>query len=439
MTSTARTRKPPVPGSARSALAHREFRVMWLSSFTSSIGVWMQQVVLPAYVYSRTKSASTVAIFSIAQMGPLLLLSIPAGVMADKFERRKWLVFAQLTQMTGSFALGVLATMDAAIPALFLAQLVVGIGNSCNAPAFSAVLPSLVPPEDLGGSISLSSVSVNASRVAGPIVAAVLMNAGLHTEHIFFINSCAYLIVMSAVLRITMPKVEKTNESGLRSLTLGFRVARERPVIGRVLLTMFSFSLFSLPFVGLFPAVADLAFGIQPKTALYKWLYAVWGLGAMFGALAVGTVLATEDKRTTARRGFVLFAVALALFASAPNVPLAFVTGFLLGTTYFSTTTALMTVLQSRLELAVRARVLSLWFMAFGGTIPLGNMIFGPIMDSIGARPVMYFGAAWALVLAWWCNIHKLDRAAAEDGAFLAAGQSLASPAGPATTPEQGA
>ena len=416
-----RTRRQPVPGSARSALAHRDFRVMWMSSFTSSIGVWMQQVVLPAYVYSRTQSASTVAVFSIAQMGPLLLLSIPAGVMADKFERRRWLVFAQLVQMTGSFSLGVLAGIDAAIPALFVAQLVVGIGNSLNAPAFSAVLPSLVPPEDLGGSISLSSVSVNGSRVAGPIVAALLMNAGLNTEHIFFINSCTYLIVMSAVLRITLPRAEKTPESGLRSLTLGIRVARDRPVIGRVLLTMFSFSLLSLPFVGLFPAVADLAFGIQPRTALYKWLYAVWGLGAMFGALAVGTVLATEDKRTTARRGFVLFGIALALFASAPNVPLAFVTGFLLGTTYFSTTTALMTVLQSRLELAVRARVLSLWFMAFGGTIPIGNMIFGPVMDSIGARPVLYFGAAWAFVLSWWCNIHTLDLRAAEDAAILAA------------------
>lgn len=395
---------------------------MWASSLTSSIGVWMQQVVLPAYVYSRTRSASTVAIFTFAQLGPLLLLSIPAGVMADKFDRRKWLVFAQLTQMTGSVCLGMFASLDAAIPVLFAAQLLVGVGNSLNAPAFSAVLPSLVPPEDLGGSISLSSVSVNGSRVMGPIIAALLMNSGVTTAQIFFINSCTYLIVMSAVLRITLPVAPRTSEKGLKSLTLGLRVARERPVIGRVLLTMFSFSLLSLPFVGLFPAVADLAFGIEPRTPLYKWLYATWGLGAMFGALAVGTVLATEDKRTTARRGFLLFAVALTLFASAPNVPLAFVTGFLLGTTYFSTTTALMTVLQSRLELQVRARVLSLWFMAFGGTIPIGNIIFGPMMDSIGARPVLYLGAAWALFLSWWCNIHRIDMRAAEDASFLAAG-----------------
>jgi MFS family permease len=90
-------------------------------------------------------------------------------------------------------------------------------------------------------------------------------------------------------------------------------------------------------------------------------------------------------------------------------VPLAFVTAFFLGVAYFGTTTSLMTVLQSRLELQIRARVMSLWFMAFGGTIPIGNVIFGPFMDTFGSRPVLYLGAVWALFLSWWCNIEKLD------------------------------
>jgi MFS family permease len=99
-------------------------------------------------------------------------------------------------------------------------------------------------------------------------------------------------------------------------------------------------------------------------------------------------------------------------FASVRSTPLAFITGFFLGASYFSTTTALMTVLQGRLELEIRARVLSLWFMAFGGTIPIGNLIFGPIMDRVGSRPVLLFGAVWALFLAWSCNIEKIDQRA---------------------------
>jgi predicted MFS family arabinose efflux permease len=142
---------------------------------------------------------------------------------------------------------------------------------------------------------------------------------------------------------------------------------------------------------------------------MYKWLYAVWGLGAMFGALAVGTVLAQHDKRRLARQGFLVFALLLTAFAISRTPLLAFISGFFLGMAYFATTTALMTVLQSRLELEVRARVLALWFMAFGGTVPLGNMLFGPVMDSIGSRPVLFLGAAWSLLLAWWCNTEKID------------------------------
>ena len=142
---------------------------MWTANFLSSIGTWMQNVVLPAYVYQRTSSASIVGLFIFAQLGPLLLLSVPAGVLADRFDRRRWLVFAQIVQMTGSVFLGVFTIADAPVLTLFLAQMTVGVGNAFNAPAFSAVLPSLVRPEDLGGSISLSSASVNGSRVTAKI------------------------------------------------------------------------------------------------------------------------------------------------------------------------------------------------------------------------------------------------------------------------------
>lgn len=402
-------KQPPRPGTARAAFSYPDFRIMWTSNFLSSIGTWMQNVLLPAYVYERTRSASVVGIFIFAQLGPLLLLSIPAGVMADRFDRRKWLIFAQVIQMTGSTALGIFAIADSPIWTLFLAQMTVGIGNAFNAPAFSAVLPSLVRPEDLGGSISLSSASVNGSRVTGPILVAIMVSWGVTTGQVFIFNAATYLFVTWAVLRIKLPPNNSKKEEGMKALTGGFRVARERKSIGRILMSMSSFSLLSLAYVGLFPAVADLTFGIQPKSVTYKWLYATWGTGALLGALAIGTVFASVDKRLLTRRGFLAFAIAMTAFATARGLPLAFITAFLLGIAYFGTTTSLMTVLQSRLEIQIRARVMSLWFMAFGGTIPIGNVIFGPLMDAIGSRPVLYIGAAWALFLSWWCNIEKID------------------------------
>ena len=115
--------------------------------------------------------------------------------------------------------------------------------------------------------------------------------------------------------------------------------------------------------------------------------------------------------------GFLAFAVCLAAFALAQEPIGAFIAGFFLGFAYFGTTTSMMTVMQSRLESHERGRVMSLWFMAFGGTVPLGNLLFGPVIDAVGARWVLLGGAAWAVFLAWWCNIEEIDRRTADHSA----------------------
>ena len=120
--------------------------------------------------------------------------------------------------------------------------------------------------------------------------------------------------------------------------------------------------------------------------------------------------LAKAALDTVQEYGFASFAVCLFFFAVARTPIQAFIVGFFLGIAYFATTTAMMTILQSRLAPNERGRVMALWFMAFGGTIPIGNLIFGPIMDRVGSRPVLLFGAVWALFLAWSCKIEKIDK-----------------------------
>ena len=100
------TQPTVIRGTARAALQSRDFRVMWMSNIGSSIGGWMQNVVLPAYVYARTGRASIVGIFIFAQLGPMLFLSLPGGVIADKVDRRTWLVAMQSVQLTFSVFFG---------------------------------------------------------------------------------------------------------------------------------------------------------------------------------------------------------------------------------------------------------------------------------------------------------------------------------------------
>jgi MFS family permease len=249
----------------------------------------------------------------------------------------------------------------------------------------------------------------------GPIIVAVLRSSGVSISQIFLINAVTYLFVVGALLRTRVPApVKVVHAPGWRQLTAGVQIAKANPAVWRLLVTLFTFSLLSLPYVGLFAAVVRLNFGVDKGSTTYEWLYATWGFGACFGGLAIGTVFVGWDKRSVIRYGFLAFAIALAAFAAVREPVGAFVVAPLLGFAYFATTTSMNTVLQSRLEDHERGRVMSLWFMAFGGTVPLGNLVFAPVIDAVGARWVLLGGALWALFLAWWCDIERIDLSAEE-------------------------
>ena len=401
-------------GSARAAFQSRDFRRIWFGSFASNIGTWIQNVVLPVYIYGRTGRASFVAVVIFAQLGPILLLSIPGGVIADRVDRKKFLISMQILQLLCSLLLAFFAANDAAIWLIFAAQLGVGIGNALQIPGWSSMLTTLVEPKDLPGAISLNSTVINGARVIGPIIVAVLAQWNVTTAQFFSINAVTYLFVIFALISVKIPEFTRDTTAGWRRFTFAFKIARERIVVSRLVLTLASFSLLSLPYVGLFPAVAQLNFGIESQSSTYNWLYATWGLGACLGGLSVSTVFVDVDNRRLIRIGFASFSVSMMAFALAPNVSLAFFSVFFLGAAYFFTTTSMQTVLVSGLSPEIRARVMALWFMAFGGTVPIGNLVFGPLIDRYGSQWLLIMGSLWAAVLWWWCDIERIERTRSE-------------------------
>jgi predicted MFS family arabinose efflux permease len=398
------TRFPP--GTARSALAHREFRTLFLGAWASNIGTWMQQVVLAAYAYDLTGSSTFVGQLVFAQLGPVLFLGLVGGVVADLVDRKKLLLGITVAQMAAATALAaVVAADEPSRGVIFLTALGSGICASLFMPAYSAMLPSLVGRGDLPGAISLNSTQMNASRVVGPAIGGVAF-ATVGPAWVFLANAASYLFVVGALLRVHLPTVPTGEPEPIgRKLTGGIRAARRDRVVGRALVTISVFSFFSIVYVGMMPVLAAENLGIDEDSVAYGFFYACFGFGAVVGSIANGTVLHGVHKPLLVRLGLVAYAVVVSVLAVLRSAPPSFVVVMLVGATYFGMVTALNTVMQSRLVDHERGRVMALWMMGFGGTVSLANLAFGPVVDRIGMTPVMLGGAVVALVLSRYADL----------------------------------
>ena len=398
------------PGTARAALAHRNFRVVWLGALSSSVGTWMQNVVLSAFAFELTKSPTFVGIVYFAGLGPSLLIAVIGGVMADVFDRRKLLIIANFEQLVFSALLAWFARgSDPSHVAIVLCVAMVGVGQAFNGPTYSSLLPELVGRRDLAGAVSLQSTQMNVARVIGPAIGGVLYPL-VGAAWVFFLNALTYLFAVVSVAIITLaPRQSPANDvQGWRRLVSGFVIVRRDALVRRILVTMSLFSFFSLTFIGLMPVLAADNLGMRPKSLAYGLLYAAFGTGAAVGAVSIGTFLAGASKPRIVQRGMAAFAVLLGLFAIERIDALAYPTILVLGFVYFASVTSLSTVLQEHLEDHVRGRVMALWMMSFGGMVPLGTLALSPVADHLSVTFVALVGAVVAGVLAWYADLRAV-------------------------------
>jgi MFS family permease len=390
----------------RSALRNRNFRTMWLSALGSGIGTWMQNVILAAYVYSVTRSVWLVSLIGFANLVPQLVFATLGGVIADMFSRKKLIFWLSFEQLVGSLAIAwITRTESFSEPVLLAAVAAVGTGAALSGPVFLSVTPSLVPPKDLAGAISLNSVSMNVSRVVGPAIGALLYVA-IGASWVFVLNAATYLFIMVGITFVNVPVFPKTNDIGpLQKIAEGFRFVRHEPVVRRAVGTVFMFSMFCMPFVVVFPAIAEQDLHIVAKSTQYGFLYATFGFGAVVGALSIGTFLSGRNLAVVVRFALVGFSLCLATFVSLDSGLPAFPVVFMLGFFYFAAVTSLSTVFQSRLSHTIRGRVSAIWMMCFGGTVPVSGLIAGWVISLTTINTVIYFGAAFALFLAWFADL----------------------------------
>lgn len=341
-----------------------------------------------------------IGLVTAAQLGPLLLFSLVGGIMADSLDRRRTLVTLCVQQAGFSILLAMVALDATPNRAVLVATvLCIGIGNALYAPIFSSVVPILVPRRDIAGAISLNSVQMNAARVVGPAIGSTIY-AAFGPSWVFLLNSVTFAAVITALRRVDLPDPPASGSQGLQRVLEGFRVARQDRVIGQALMVIYLFSFFCLPFITQLPKIAGDQLGIAPRSSGYGLLYAAFGIGAVAGALSIGTVFSSRPMAQLTRQAMAAFAVMLAVFGSLRSPAPAYVVLMLLGSVYFASITSLSTVLQRDLDDAVRGKVMALWLMGFGGTVPFGGMAGGWVIERYGMTPMFIIGSVVALVLA---------------------------------------
>ncbi|MFG3299117.1 MFS transporter [Micromonospora chersina] len=394
------------PASAWAPLRIAAFRGLWLAVLASNVGTWMQTVGAQWLLVDRPNAPTLVSLVQTASMLPVLLLALPAGALADTFDRRRLLIAVQGFLVAVGVLLTALTAADRMPPALLLTLTFgLGVGQALTLPAWQAVIPELVPRAQLVSAAALGSISVNLARSVGPAVAGVLVaRAGVAV--VFAVNAVSFAIFALALLRWRpeRPETEPTPERFTAALRAGGRYVRHSPVVRRILLRAAVFVVPGSALWALLPLVASRRLGLGAGG--YGVLLGALGVGAVAGALVLPRLRRALSTNRLLLLAGLLYAGVLLVLALVPAPAVAVAALVPAGLAWMTVLSSVNAAMQLFLPGWVRARGLSVYQMVFAGGQALGAVAWGALGEVTGlvgaltaAAVVMAAGAL--SVLLW--------------------------------------
>ena len=376
---------------------HRDFALVWSAALVSNIGSWMQTVAVGVLVTALTDQARWTGLVAAAAFLPIGLLSPVGGAMADRVDRRRWLLATTVGETAFAALLAVLVATGHATPlAVTLVVLAGGCMTALGFPAYQAILPDLVEREELLGAMSLGSAQYNLGRVVGPALAGLVLAVGSYTWA-FTLNALSFAAVIVALAFVRLPPPSPDLEAGTlrRRIATGARAALGEPGCRLAIATIAVTALLLSPFIALIPAVALKLFDAGDTGT--SVLVTAQGVGAVAGALAMAPLARRFGRRRVLLVDLAVLPLVVVLYGLAPNLALAAAALVALGGAYIGVLSGLGTVVQLRAPAAYRARILSLYMVALGMIYPIGAVVQGALGDRFGIRGVT---VACALVFA---------------------------------------
>jgi MFS family permease len=382
------------------ALRHRDFRWFWGGNFLSNIGTFMQNVAMGWLVLQLAPShaAFWLGVVGFASSLPMLAFSLLGGVIADRINRRKLMLRTQSAMMIVAFTLwGLTALHWMSLPLLVLFSFATGIAMALNTPSYQALVPQLVPREDLANAIALNAAQFNMARVAGPTLGGFAM-AWFGVQGNFLLNGLSFVAVLVALTRISYPPPAAAGENTMwEDLHEGLRYVYERKDLFTLLAMTAVASILVVPYITFVPLFAKQILRLDARG--FGLLMAANGGGAFLAAVTMA------HPRHGRHRGRIVFRAALALYAFVALFAISrnrWLSALMLGGAGYFMVLMIATVnvmLQHLSEDKMRGRVMSIYAMAFLGFTPLGSLMAGSLAGSFTAPLTIAAMASAAIVL----------------------------------------
>lgn len=379
------------------ALRHRNFRLFFSGQMISLTGTWMQNIAQDWLVYRLTGSSLLLGLVAFMNLIPVLILAPVAGIVADRFNRRRTVILTQTLSMLLGLLLAIL-TLSGLIRVweIMVLTTLFGVVIAFDIPARQAFLMDMVGREDLFNAIALNSSMFNAARILGPALAGVLV-AWIGEGWCFFANGVSYLAVIAglSMMRLTPQTSYLPAGSAMEHIIEGFRFARRTAPVRLLLLMVGMVSLVAMPYTVLMPIFADrILHGGARGLGL---LMGATGLGALLGSLALASKQNVRGLGRWVWMAGVTFGGSLILFSISRRFWVSFAllvpTGFGMMVQMGATNTLLQVMSPDRL----RGRVMALYSMMFIGMAPIGALLGGAVAAKIGAPWTVAIGGSACL------------------------------------------
>ncbi len=373
------------------ALSIANYRRYFAGQSISLIGTWMQMTAQSWLVFSLTHSSTKLGLIIALQTLPVLLLSPYGGVIADRIDKRRLMVVLQSAMGLQALALGLLTiTGTVRFWQIGVLAILLGLNNAFENPARQSFMLELVGGQHLRNAVTLNSVLVNVARVLGPAVAGILI-AVVGEGVCFLANAASFVAVVFSLVTLNRGALEPTTPAprARGQLREGLRYVRHTRELALPLLMMAAVGCLTYEFQVSLPVMASRA--LHAGATGYGFMTAAMGVGAVIGGLLVAAKgRVGMAQLTVAVSGF---GVAMALAAIAPNLGLELGALALAGAASIAFMSTGNSTLQLRADPQMRGRVMSLWFVAFQGSTPIGGPIIGWVIAFAGARAGLGLGA----------------------------------------------